>query len=231
MPTCPVCNGTTFAAYRGRLNARCAGCGSKERARLMALVIRRFAPAKNGRPVFHFAPEEAIANILIETYGEDYCPADYAPEEYSWSTFPVVKVDLSRPLEYLPRNGVNGLIHSHVLEHIPGSIERVICEMNEALVPGGFHLFQVPIERGWYREDMNPSMPREQREAMFLQFDHLRVFGGEDFEDRCLRLFKDFDRIDLKEKISNEELADAAVPPSSLNKYNGHTAFLFIKRR
>lgn len=195
----------------------------------MALAIRRFAPAGNGKPVFHFAPEEAIADILIEKFGNDYRPADYVPEEYSWSKVPVTKVDLSRPLDYLPRGGVNGLIHSHVLEHVPGSIERVICEMNESLAPGGFHFFQVPIERGWYREDMNPLMSPERREEIFLQFDHLRVFGTEDFEDRCLRLFKGFNRVDLAEKISDGELANAAVPPSSLLRYNGHTAFLFVK--
>lgn len=230
MPTCPVCSGTSFATYRGRTNARCAACGSKERARLMALVLRKFAPPRNGKPVYHFAPEAAIADILIETYQTDYTPADYEPELYPWSKVPLVKVDLSRPLAYFERGSAHGFIHSHVMEHIPGSIDRVISEMNEALSPGGFHLFQVPIEQGWYREDMNPNMPREDRERVFKQDDHLRVFGAEDFEDRCLRLFTGLDRVELRQKITDTDLDGAGLPRSTLTRYNGHTAFMFIKR-
>lgn len=230
MAHCTICGGTSFGAYRGRQNARCATCGSKERARLMALVIRRFTPQSCGKPVYHFAPEAAIADVLIEKYGKNYQPADFSPEIYSWSEVPLKKVDLSSPLKYISPQSLHGLVHSHVLEHIPASLDYVLEEMNKTLLPGGFHLFQVPIIDGWYREDMNPDMPVEERIGRFFQDDHLRMFGSRDFEDRVLRLFrKGFRRIDLSQEISKEELTDAAVPRFTLEKVNGHTAFLFIK--
>ncbi|MFA1621242.1 hypothetical protein ACDY96_00060 [Rhizobium mongolense] len=196
----------------------------------MALVLRKFAPPRNGKPVYHFAPETAIADILLEKYDSDYRPADYEPELYSWSKVPVAKVDLSKPRNVFSKASVRGFVHSHVLEHIPGSIERIISEMNEAIEPGGFHLFQVPIEQGWYREDMNPHLSREERERIFKQDDHLRVFGDQDFDDRCLRLFSGFKQIDLRREITGDALEEAVVPRSTLTRYNGHTAFMFIKR-
>ena len=197
----------------------------------MALALERVRLSKNGLEVFHFAPEKAIAEILLREFGAKYVAADFSPEQYNWSKVPVRKVDLSEPLKYLPRAGLNGIVHSHVLEHILGSIDRVITELNDTLAPGGFHLFQVPIHLGWYREDMDPGMPQEVREERFLQHDHLRVFGQEDFADRCLRLFRGMEKVDLAALITREELVNAAVPGNSLTSANGHTAFLFMKSK
>ncbi len=198
----------------------------------MAMALKLVSERHNDMPIIHFAPEPAIQNILIEKFASRYTPADFDPDVYSgWSRVPLRKIDLSRSSDYLNKNSVEGIVHSHVLEHVPGSIERVVFEMNESIAPGGFHLFCVPITyQGWYREDMNPTMPSEERTQRFNQFDHLRMFGDKDFEDRCLRLFeKDFTRIDLKYKISQEELVRAALSPTSLSKYTGLTPFLFIK--
>jgi hypothetical protein len=195
----------------------------------MALTLRRLAPKPTGKPVYHFAPEEAIADILLEKYGAAYTPADFAPEEYSWSPVPMRKVDLSKAAEYLPKKGVQMLIHSHVLEHIPGSVDRIISDMNDAIAPGGYHIFQVPIHTGWYREDMNPRLSREAREERFYQWDHLRVFGTNDFPERCLSLFHGFERIDVSKVITADELNEAGVPPSTITKLTGHTPFVFRK--
>lgn len=229
MSKCPICSSTRFGDYSGRKNARCAGCGSKERERIMALALNRLSPEPNGLPVLHFAPEAAIADILINKYGKAYAPADFSPEEYPWSKVPMKKVDLSKPSEYLPKSGAQMLIHSHVLEHIPASVDRVIAELNEAIAPGGYHVFQVPIHTGWYREDMDPSLSREERTERFYQWDHLRVFGTNDFNERCLSLFKGFERIDLTDVIGIDELIEAEVPPSSITKNTGHTPFVFRK--
>jgi phosphoglycolate phosphatase len=169
----------------------------------MAMAVPFVNIRENRLPVWHFAPEPGMQSVLMKRFGTRYIPADFSPELYSsWSQMPVQKVDLSYPNEYLTIGSVEGLVHSHILEHIPGSIERVISQMNDAIVPGGFHLFCVPIHPGWYREDMNPTMSAKEREDLFYQDDHLRVFGEEDFEDRCLRLFEnDFTRIDLKTLI------------------------------
>ncbi len=179
-----------------------------------------------------YAPEPAIQDILIEKFGSRYTPADFDLDLYSaWSKVPLREIDLSRSSDYLHKNSVEGIVHSHVFEHIPGSIERVIFEMNDSIVSGGFHLFFVPIHSGYYREDMNPDMPASEREEIFYQDDHLRVFGDKDFYDRCLRLFeKDFNRIDLQPKLTPASLEAAALFPRWLTNDTGNTPYLFVKK-
>jgi SAM-dependent methyltransferase len=139
-------------------------------------------------------------------------------------------VDLRRPLDAFDPGGVGGFVHSHVLEHIPGSLDRVVRDMNRALAPGGFHVFQAPIHPGWYREDMDPAMPPALRAERFYQDDHLRVFGAEDFAERVLGLFEGFDQVDLSATITVEELAAAMVPGTALRHFTGHSVFIFVKR-
>jgi hypothetical protein len=226
---CPLCGGTQFRSYRGRENARCAGCGSKERSRFLGLVLRRLAPPPTRAPVYHFAPEPKIADILIERYGAAYTPADVDPGSYGWSTVEVRQVDLVRPRAAID-GPVQGLVHSHVLEHVPASLDRVVREMNALVEPGGFHVFQVPVHDGWYREDMDPDLPGVEREARFFQDDHMRSFGRRDFRERVLELFEGFDQVDLAAHVRPEELARAAIPASALTSPTGHSVFLFRKR-
>lgn len=222
---CPLCGSDTFAPYRGRPAGRCAGCGAHERARLLGLVIKRALPEPTGAPVIHFAPEQAITNLLQARYGLAYQAADFTPESYAWLS--VRKIDLSDPHAYLEPESVQGLVHSHVLEHVPADLTRVIQCMNAAIQPGGFHLFCVPFFTPFYREDLN-ELPLQVREEMYGQFDHVRSFGTEDFEHRVLSLFKDFERADIP--VSADDLSQAAVPLQAVRKLTSHSAFLFRKR-
>lgn len=224
-PVCPLCGSTSFAAYRNRPAGRCVGCGAHERGRLLGLVIKKSLPAPSGDPVVHFAPEPAITKLLQAKYGETYLPADFSPESYPWLL--VRKIDLSDPSAYLKPETVQGLIHAHVLEHVPADLTRVIRAMNRAIKPGGFHLFCVPIFTPFYREDLN-DLPQALREEMYGQADHVRSFGSEDFEYRVLSLFEDFERVDLG--LTAADLSKAAVPAHAVRKITSHSALLFRKR-
>ena len=225
---CPLCGGTSFGVFRGREHARCAGCGAKERSRFLGMVLQRLAPAPSGAPVYHFAPEPKIAEILHRRYGAAYVPADIAPAAYAWSKVPVRRVDLCRPGTQIA-GPVQGLVHSHVLEHIPAPIERVVRELNALVEPGGFHIFQVPVNEGWYREDMDPKLPRPERERLFFQHDHMRSFGRRDFRERLLDLFEGFEPVDIAAHVSVGELAAAAIPAHALTSPTGHSVFFFRK--
>jgi FkbM family methyltransferase len=228
---CPICCANAFASYRGRRNARCVGCGAKERERLMAVVLKSAPIDPQGAPIYHFGPEFQLSKLLRARFGDLYHAADFMPELYTGLGAPVEKVDLSTPLRHFRRESVGGFVHAHVLEHVPASIDRIVAEMNAALVPGGFHAVQVPVHPGWYREDMDLSMPEEERTARFYQKDHVRVFGSEDFQSRFLALFDDLRRFDLRELVNGAALARAGVPPGALRMPTGHTVFLFIKPR
>ena len=169
---CPVCDATRFRSYRGRKNAQCARCGSKERHRLLALVLGHLecGPAAE-YPICHFAPERAISDLLAAKFGPMYRAADFAPEIYSGIRRPVEKVDLTQSREHFSANSVAGFIHSHVLEHLPVHLGPVIAGMNGALRPGGVHIFQIPVVPGQTDEDLSPLLTDD---------DRLKRFGQED---------------------------------------------------
>jgi hypothetical protein len=228
---CPVCGSTTFGDYRKRRYVRCTGCGSMERTRFMYIALRDLVPLPNGLPVVHFAPEVAISELLISRYPNTYRPADFAPSQYAWLKQPMQQVDLSRPLDFFAPNSVQGFVHAHVLEHVPGDLHRIIKQMNMALVPGGFHAFCIPFFSEWYREDMNIAMPHAERDRLFGQHDHVRSFGTRDTEERLLSLFDDFERIEMNKLYSSEQLAASAIPPQAIMALTSHTVFYFVKRR
>ena len=227
---CPICGGKAFEEFRGRPRSNCAKCGSKERHRFLAMVLRsNEVPKKSHLPVYHFAPERSISGVLLELFGDNYRPADFMPDRYSWSKAPVKKIDLSRPLEYVDEGSVCGFVHSHVLEHVPTSIDRVVRDMNAALAPGGFHIFQVPVHKGWYREDMDPDLDPAERTRLFHQADHMRQFADKDFKERLLELFGDMIPVDITSTVDQLTLRRAGVPPSALTKHTGHSVYLYKK--
>lgn len=196
----------------------------------MYIVLRDIAPASNGLPVVHCAPEHVITDLLIQKYGDNYQPTDYDPSLYSWVPKPVRKVDLTRPLDYFQPQTVQGFVHSHVLEHIPADLHRTIRDMNTAIAPGGFHTFCVPFFSRYYREDMDPGMANSERERLFGQFDHVRSFGKIDAPDRLLSLFEGFDQVDLSSVWSPGDLEALAIPPGSATAIRSHSIFHFVKR-
>lgn len=197
----------------------------------MALALAKAPLPSIALPVYHFAPERAISAHLQSRFGDHYVAADFAPEAYPWVSVPVRKVDLSKAREYLGRETLGGAVHSHVLEHIPGSIERVICEINDSIAPGGFHIFQAPIEPGWFRENMDPALDKDERTRVFGQHDHLRVFGARDFHERILRHFNDFEQLKLSSLLTIADLKLAGVPATSLNHFTSHSVFIFVKKQ
>lgn len=227
---CPICGGNKFEDFRGRSRSKCVKCRSKERHRLLAMVLRSNEVPKNiDLPVVHFAPEHSILGVLRELFGDNYRPADFMPERYSWSKVKVQKVDLTRPLEYFELESVGGFVHSHVLEHVPTSIDRVVRDMNAALAPGGFHIFQVPVHNGWYREDMDPDLDPAERTRLFHQADHMRQFGNKDFEERVLELFSDMIPVDITSTVDKSAFSRAGIPQSALTRHSGHSVYLYKK--
>lgn len=194
----------------------------------MALVLREILPEAPGR-VLHLAPEEAITQVAFDLVGNRYVPADIMPDLYKFPPVPVIHMDLGALSLAEHYEQFGAIIHSHVLEHVRAPIDRVIRETNKMLKPGGLHIFQVPVDSKWYRENMDPDLPAEVREAEFTQNDHYRVFGTMDFEDRVFRHFVDFTRVELEALLNEQDLQAAAVPECSLTKLTGHSVFAFRK--
>lgn len=201
-----------------------------ERTRLMAMVVKDIAPAATGAPVYHFAPEPSLVRVLKEKYSAGYKAADFDPSQYPWYTDGMQQMDLSRSRDFFKPGSVQGFLHAHVLEHVPGDLNRVIREMNDAIAPGGFHIFCIPFFTKWYREDMDPEMSHEMRDRLFGQYDHMRSFGTQDYQERVLSLFDGFERVNLSRHFTRDQLVEAAVPASALTSPTSHTVYFFRKK-
>lgn len=171
---CPICH-WRFREFRSaglarRANARCPRCGSLERHRLQWLFFRHRTNLFTGPGrVLHFAPEPCFEPRLRAIPGIHYVTADIVEPDVA------VRLDITR----IPfaDDSFDVILCSHVLEHVPDD-GAAMAELFRVLRPGGWALLQVPIDASRERtfEDPNVVDPAE-REELFGQADHVRVYG------------------------------------------------------
>jgi SAM-dependent methyltransferase len=169
---CPACGATAAQYFRGR----CPSCGSASRQRLIALFLRRELRVDDtaGVRILHFAPEPGLVQMLSKLPNVAYVPADLRPDAGH------VKVDAT---DIWLEPGFDGVIISHVLEHIPDDA-AAMTEIHRVLKPGGWALIVVPIAQSrtvTYEDDsISSSLARHRH---FGRYDHVRLYGR-DFGDR-----------------------------------------------
>ena len=89
----------------------------------------------------------------------------------------MVKMDVT-DIHY-PENSFDVIICNHVLEHIPDD-RKAMNELFRVLKPGGQAILQVPISLTLEKtfEDSTIITP-EEREKVFGQKDHVRIYGSD----------------------------------------------------
>jgi len=212
----------------------CPGCGAQDRTRMLGLALMRAAPQiAYGKPVVHVAPERGLTPFMRGRYGRTWTPVDFEPSRYqhSYMDREVKFCDLTRPFDFFEKESLRGLVHSHVLEHIPTPLEDFLPKMNELVAPRGFHAFIVPGPfPPHYEEDLDPSVTREERMRRFKHPEHMRIFGTDDWEDRVERHFEGWTKVDLKRFIKIDELDEAGISGRrALTGLSGKTVHLYIK--
>lgn len=171
---CPVCSGTyrKFLPYgnQGRDNRLCPGCLSLERHRLLWLFLHEkteffSAPLH----VLHIAPEQPFLKRFRALKNLKYTTADLES--------PLADVHMDIRQMPFADNSYDVLLCNHVLEHIDDE-QKALSEIHRVLKPGGWAILQVPIEyhRATTFED-NSITDRAERERLFGQYDHVRVYG------------------------------------------------------
>ena len=160
----------------------CPVCFSSSRTRLVYYYLVRDSELRTGgelRSVLHFAPERGIAQWLLHLQSVQYVTADLAPERYRHAS--PTRIDVTR-IQF-PDAQFDLVICNHVLEHVPDDslAMREICRV---LKPGGRAILQVPISQRLTRTFEDPSItdPKD-RERVFGQWDHVRVYGS-DYTER-----------------------------------------------
>lgn len=152
-----------------RWNAECPHCGSLERHRLHARVLRReLAPAGKALVV---APDAATLRVLGEKADWDVTTTDLLRDD----------VDVQADATDLPfADGAFDLVVcSHVLEHIPDD-RAAMQELARVTARDGFALIAVPLRQG-AAIDEDPSIAsKAERKRRFGQSDHVRwyVYSG-----------------------------------------------------
>lgn len=154
----------------------CPCCDSLDRHRMLWLYLHnRTSIFRDRLKVLHFAPEPAIQKRLRASPNLEYTSADLD------SPLAMVSLDIT-DMPYA-ENTFDVVLCSHVLEHILDD-RKAMSELYRILRPEGWALLLVPFDaaRSETFEDPNVVDPKE-RERLFGQFDHVRVYGR-DFKDR-----------------------------------------------
>jgi len=177
---CPVC-GSTFRKFlpygvNSRSNVLCPTCLSLERHRLIWLYLQKQSDfLTKPRKLLHVAPEQCFYKRFRKYKHIEYLTADLespiADDHFDLHEIP------------FENNSFDMILCNHVLEHVTDD-RVVMSEFLRVLRPGGFAILQVPLEplREFTFEDPAITDPK-QREKVFGQKDHVRVYGR-DYPER-----------------------------------------------
>jgi SAM-dependent methyltransferase len=185
---CPICGTTTpnFLPHSGRTapdwkpepDRKCPTCHSLERHRMLWLYFQTKTNLfRDPVRMLHVAPEKCISDRLQAHQNIDYLSADLA------SSSAMMEMDIT-DIQF-PSESFDVIYASHVLEHIDDD-RRAMRELHRVLRTGGWAVLMVPIWGAKTREDPTVTEPRE-RERLFGQFDHVRMYGHDGEYERRLR--------------------------------------------
>lgn len=202
---CPVCSTgfVTFLPYGvRRANAQCPNCGSLERTRLFWFYLnsKRFFD-EAGVHILHVAPEMCLSKKFKGMKEVTYVPVDKFTEGWNYPRG-TQKVDITNT-QFAP-DSFDFILCSHVLEHITDD-KVAMAELYRIMKPGGFGILQVPMEtsRSVTFEDPSIIDPAE-RERVYGQFDHVRIYGS-DYAERLRSVGFKVSVIDIYGSLSPDE--------------------------
>ena len=188
-----------------RKNALCPGTFSLERHRLLWLYLKKETDFFNSNnKILHFAPEQCF-HKFFKSFFKNYTTTDL--------NSPIV--DIKADICNLPfnDNSFDYILCNHVLEHIYDD-EKAMKEIYRVLNKNGIAILQVPIDiNSNYTHEGRDIDNKQDRNKLFGQYDHLRMYG--------LDYFKKLKNIGFK--VKNENYL-SNISQDEKDKYSLHNA-------
>lgn len=165
----------------GKRRTLCPKCYSLDRERLIYLFLSQSLQIQKSIPdlrVLHVAPENQLFKKLKKLNFAQYVCGDYFQPGYS---YPEGTINLDITDAQFPDESFDLILCNHVLEHIPDAT-LALSELFRILSPKGQAILQVPIssKNPATLEDFSITDANE-RLIKFGQWDHVRLFGFEDY--------------------------------------------------
>ena len=187
-----------YGYVKQRKNVLSPSTLSLERHRLLWLYLKNETSFFTDQlKVLHFAPEQAFYKRFRKLKNLDYTTTDLN------SPLADVKADIC-DLPF-PDNEFDFILCNHVLEHIPNDT-KAMQEIYRILKPGGTAVLQIPQDLSREKTFEDDSITeKKEREKIFGQYDHVRVYGRDYFEKLRSIGFK-VDEVDYTRELSSEEI-------------------------
>jgi len=205
-------------------NVWCPICFSLARQRAECYLLlnntKQYTYEK-GDNIILFAPEKSI-KFFLERQKIDFKTSDLFRDDCDF------KLDLC-DID-LPDNSQKLIFCNHILEHVPDD-KKAMSELSRILHADGIAFITVPID---FDLEMTKEMPPEywetmtceeikkERERLFGQFDHLRLYGGNFIE--ILRNYFDVETFD------GSEIDPISMPAFGPSAHDANVIFICKKK-
>jgi SAM-dependent methyltransferase len=186
-----------------RKNALSPSTLSLERHRLLWLYLTNETVLFERKvKLLHFAPEQAFYTRFKKLNNIQYDSIDIN------SPLAKIKADIcDLPIK---DNTYDFILCNHVLEHVLDD-NKAMSELYRVLKKGGTGIFQVPIDMNRKKTFQDDSITDKlERNKIFGQYDHVRVYGKDYFNKLKNTGFK-VKQIDYSKEFSDEEILKYSI--------------------
>lgn len=186
-----------------RKNALSPSTLSLERHRLLWLYLKNETVLFEKKiKLLHFAPEQAFYKRFKKLRNIQYDTIDIN------SPLAKIKADIcDLPIK---ENTYDFILCNHVLEHVLDD-NKAMSELYRVLKKGGTGIFQVPIDMKREKTFQDDSITDKlERNKIFGQYDHVRVYGKDYFKKLEYTGFK-VQQIDYSKKFSDKEILKFSI--------------------